>query len=217
MALTTSIGIIDKHLLLIGGEMSRLSYVLASDPAIDLTILAAMARELEDYIVGDELYRTLIVRTSSGDQRLQMTGGDMLSRLYRVEGAQEQLSDTQRQQFVTVASQIEETIRSLQTRFHERLVLEMKNRLNGLAWFLDDCADDPQRCRVEFPFEMRNRQRIEEILKRAKHLVDDQIMGKLRSVDQRIRHMTHATDFIWDEQLETLFPRAPYWYLYVLP
>lgn len=197
--------------------MSRLSYVLAGEPAIDLTILAAMADELDNYIVDDELYRTLIVRTPSGDQRLQMTGGDLLSRLYRVESAQEHLSDSQREQFVTVASQIETTIRSLQTRFHERLVREMKNHLNGLAWFLDDCADDPQRCRVEFPFEMRNRQRIEEILKRAKPLVDDQIMGKLRSVDQRIRYMTHATNFIWDERLEPHFPRSPYWYLYVLP
>ena len=41
--------------------MAKNNYVLAEEPAADLAVLEAFAAELEEYIVKDELYRTVRV------------------------------------------------------------------------------------------------------------------------------------------------------------
>ena len=196
---------------------TRVSVLVAEDPEEDLQVAEAMAHDLEDYLVKDDLYRTLIVRTKTGDQHLQMTGGDLLTRLHRLQAIQDQLTPELRPRVESVAQSVQQTTYSLRSRFHERLRREMKARLDSLKWFLDDCATEPQRCRAEFPFEMRNRQRVEEILKELGGEAPPELSQRLQGIDQRIRMLTRGTDFIWDKRVQTAFPQQPYWYLYVSP
>jgi hypothetical protein len=65
---------------------------MAEAPAVDLAITEEYVRELEEYLIRDELYRTVIVRTPKGDQKLQMCGGDLLARLHRLQGERNQLT-----------------------------------------------------------------------------------------------------------------------------
>lgn len=198
--------------------MSRASYLLAEDPAIDLAVVAAEVDVLEEYIIKDEVYRTVITSTPGGDRNLQMTGGDLLARLYRLQQQRDKLTDAQGGQLDQLQSSSDAIIKSLRTRFCGLAGREIKTRLNSISWFLDDCAGDQKRCRTEFPFEIRNRQRVEELLKvfDAGGL-DEKLGTMLKSVDQRIRMSTRASEFVWDEQLKEAFPQSPYWYLYVLP
>jgi len=196
---------------------ARTSYLVAEDPSVDLQIAEAMTAELEDYIVKDDLYRTLIVRIPGADQNLQMTGGDLLSRLHRLQSVRSELSPDLQTRVDAVDKKARDIIYSLRTRFHDRLQREMKARLDSLKWFLDDCGQDMQRCRTEFPFEMRNRQRIEEILKELGSEVSEELITRQRAIDQRIRTFTHGADFVWDSRLQSAFPRSPYWYLYASP
>lgn len=197
--------------------MTQTNYVLAEDPAVDLALVQAMAEELEDYLVKDDLFRQMTVRTPAGDQRPQMSGSDLLVRLHRLHGEREKLTPAQQTALDQVQASVDVTIRSLRTRFHDRLERDMKSRLNSLRWFIDDCRQDRKRCRSEFPYEIRNRQRIEEILKVLGTDLDADLAAQLRQIDERIQYMTVAGDFIWDEKLQPLFPRGVYWYLYVLP
>lgn len=193
------------------------SQVVADDPLTDLEIAEAMTAELEDYIVKDDLYRTLFAPTSTGEQRIVMTGGDLLARLHRLSATNEQLSSEMRPRIEAVVARAEAIIYSLKTRFKQRLLREMKARLDSLRWYLDDCTSDPVRCRTNFPFEMRNRQRVEEILKHLDGDVPEDLQALLNSIDHRIKQITHGTTFIWDEQLNAAYPSMPYWYLYVSP
>lgn len=197
--------------------MPLTDHVMAEEPVVDLAVVQAMAEELEAYLVKDELFRQLTVRTPAGDQRPQMTGSDLLVRLHRLHGRRTQLSPAQRSSLDAVQRAVDDTIHSLRSRFLERLERDMKARLNSLRWFIDDCRQDRKRCRSEYPYEIRNRQRIEEIVKFLGDGLDDHMKGQLRQIDERIQSMTRATDFIWDEQLQPLFPKNPYWYLYALP
>jgi len=197
--------------------MAQSSYLLAADPAVDLAVVTEMAHELQTYIVNDDLYRTVVVRTPAGEQRIRMTGGDLLARLYRLQHDRTNLTPEQQAQLDAVQSSVDDTIYSLRTRFHERLQRELSTRLNSLSWFLDDCNKDRQRCRVDFPFEIRNRQRIEEILKELDANLDDEMRTRLQQVDQRIRRVARSSGFIWDERLQHIFPQHPYWYLYMSP
>lgn len=197
--------------------MSSTSLIMAVDPAVDLAIAQTMADELEDYLVNDDLFRPVIAHTPAGDMRLTMTGASLLSRLHRLEADREALTPEQQQQLDALQAQVAATVDSLKTRFHERLQREMKARLNSLQWFLDDCAEGVQSCKANFPFEMRNRQRIEEILKELGDDVPVALVERLQGVDRRIQQLGQRSDFIWDPGLEHVFPRDPYWYLYMRP
>ncbi|CAN5619599.1 hypothetical protein BH10CHL1_BH10CHL1_21410 [soil metagenome] len=197
--------------------MDKTSVLIAGNPADDLAIAEAMTKELEDYLVDNDLYRTIVVRTSEGDQRLQMTGGDLLTRLHRLQATRASLTPDQQARLDAAQKAAEETIRSLRTRFHERLQREMKARLDALTWYLGELGQDPVRARTEFPFEMRNRQRIEEILQEIGDDVTPELKNGLSQVDHRIRMLTSSGQFTWDEQLKAAFPPHPYWYLYVMP
>lgn len=193
------------------------SYLMAEDPETDLEIAEAMVAELEDYIVKDELYRTLIVRTSAGDENMRMTGGALLARLYRLQGERSGFSAPLQQRLDAVQKTADTVIRSLRGRFHERLQREMKARLDSLRWFLDECYTDRQRCRTEFPFEMRNRQRIEEILKQLGNDVPVELKTTLNEIDKRIRGVAQPSEFTWDPRVQRIFPPERYWYLYLRP
>lgn len=197
--------------------MQKPSYLMAEDPETDLEIAEAMVAELEDYIINEELYRTLIVRTGAGDENLRMTGGALLARLHRLQGERSDLAPALQQRLDAAQSQAKTVIHSLRGRFHERLYREVKARLDSLRWFLDECFDDRQRCRTEFPFEMRNRQRIEEILKEVGSSLSPELKEALQAVDKRIRGAAQPGEFTWDPRVQKIYPPERYWYLYMRP
>lgn len=197
--------------------MRNPSYLMAEEPETDLEIAEAMVAELEDYIIKDDLYRTLIVHTAAGDQNMRMTGGALLARLHRLQARRDELSSALQQRLDAVQRTADTVIHSLRGRFHERLHREMKARLDSLRWFLDECHEDRQRCRTEFPFEMRNRQRIEEILKEVGTNLPGDLKTKLQEVDRRIREVAQGSDFTWDPRLRKVYPPERYWYLYMRP
>ena len=197
--------------------MSQTSHVLAETPAIDLAVLAAEVTELEEYIVKGEVYRTLRVPTTAGVQQVQMSGGDVLTRLFRLEGERERLPVEPRSQVKELALQARSTIYSLRTRFHDLLKREVKARIDSLNWFLDDVSGDPKRARTEYPYEIRNRQRIAAMVDELAEDFTLELKAELTRVDERIRLIVQPAAFAWDSSLEPLFPRERFWYLYVSP
>ena len=193
------------------------NYVMAEDPAADLATLEAMTEELEDYIIKDELYRTVRVHLPTGDQMIQMSGGDLLTRIFRLSAERDKLTPEQQQRFDAARSAAEKTIYSLRTRFHQRLEREIKARLDSLNWFLDDCSSDPARCRGEYPFEARNRQRIDAIVQELGADLPAELKSQIARIDDRIRLIVKPAGFAWDARLEPVFPRNRFWYLYVSP
>jgi hypothetical protein len=192
-------------------------YLIAEEPSVDLEIAELMASELEAYIVSDDLYRTVTARTSAGDKRLNMSGGDLLARLGRLQGERAVLTEDERSRLDAVQETVDATIYSLQTRFFQRLNRELKARLDSLRWFMDECADDRKQCRTEYPFEIRNRQRIEEILKRLGDQASPALVTGLSQIDRRIRQYTESSQFVWDKRLADIYPPDQYWYLYRRP
>lgn len=197
--------------------MSLDSHVLSPTPEADLAVCAAMVDELEDYIIGDELFRTVITRVpGQGEVKFQMTGGDLLARLYRLNAEKAHLSAAQQAEVARLSEAAERTIYSLKSRFNQRLLREMKSRLDSLRWFLDEASEDPTRGKANYPYEIRNRQRIEEIVKRLGPEIPADLQGQLAAVDSRLRAVAAGDEFVWDARLQPYFPSPPYWYLYVM-
>lgn len=197
--------------------MSRQSYLMAADPAADLAVVQEMAAELEDYLIDDDVYRTLIISTAEGDVRLQSSGGDLLARLHRLQVQADQLTPEQRSQLAEIEESVDETVHSLRSRFRALLTREVKARLNSLKWFVDDCREDRRQCRTQYPFEIRNRQRIEEIMKILRQDSPEELEGQIRAIDSRLRSISSAAEFVWDNRVQDVYPQETYWYLYRLP
>ncbi len=197
--------------------MTQGSRVLAETPEVDLAVLAAEIEELDDYIIKGDIYRTVRVQTPAGVQTVQMSGGDLLSRLYRLEGERERLSAEQRSRSKDLALVARSTIYSLRTRFHDLLKREIKTRLDSLNWFLDDVMGDPKRANVEYPYEIRNRQRIQLMTDELGQEITPELKSQISRIDDRIRLIVKPAGFVWDSQLEPIFPRDRFWYMYVTP
>jgi hypothetical protein len=195
--------------------MSVDSHVLPVLPEEDLAMAAAMVEELESYLIGDELFKTVLVRTpGQGDVKIQMTGGDLLTRLYRLGAEKSRLSGDQQRETERLVAEANRIIYSLKSRFHQRLLREMKSRLDSLRWFLDDAVEEPSRGRANYPYEVRNRQRIEEIVKQLGGDLSAELSAQLAAVDTRLRAMADGDRFVWDPSQQAIFPVKPYWYLY---
>ncbi|MBX3002062.1 MAG: hypothetical protein KF893_26290 [Caldilineaceae bacterium] len=197
--------------------MNKLSTTIAADPATDLAVIREMAHEFQNYILGDSVYRTLTIRMGRGDEQIQSSGGDLLARLHKLEAQRHQLTPDQQREFAELRRQLDDLMSDFHSRFHSLLERETKARLNSLKWFLDECQEDRRQCRIQYPFEIRNRQRIAEIWKLLSENPPQGLRGQIDAIDRRIRGISVPTDFVWDEQVRAIYPREEYWYLYVLP
>ncbi|MBI1293955.1 hypothetical protein GC175_03215 [bacterium] len=197
--------------------MSKLSTILAADPAVDLAVVREMASEFQNYILSDEVYHILVVRTRQGDERIQSSGGDLLARLNKLQEQITKLTPEQQDELRQLRRQLDESMADFRTRFHSLLEREVKARLNSLNWFLDECKQDQRQCRVSYPFEIRNRHRIDAIWDIIGDNPPEGMRGQIEAVDRRIRSITSPAEFVWDDQLKGIYPQGKYWYLYVLP
>ena len=201
---------------------SRLSTVIAAAPETDLAVVVAMAAQFESYILQGQVYRTVVVPTP-GDQRgagerpVQSSGGDVLARMHKLAAQSDSLSPEQKQALATAKTQIDTATGRLPSHYQALLLREARARLNSLNWFLDDCNENRRECRVQYPFEIRNRQRIAEIHKALDAASADAVATQVASIDQRLQSMLTSGGFIWESSVAHVYPPQEYWYLYGLP
>lgn len=182
-----------------------------------LTTAATMADALEYYIIEGNIYRVVMARRVYGFERLTMSIGELLTLLNILQAQREQMSDTQAEQLETISTTVERTKQQLYIHFHEMVIREIMARLDSINWFLHDCEKGKAECQVNFPAEMRNRQRIEELVKALGDEISPDVAERVERIDQRLRQVTHRVDFIWSPEAQHTYPEDPYWYLYSLP
>ena len=199
-----------------------LSTVIAAAPETDLAVVAAMAAQFESYIMRGEVYRTVAVPATAdgggtGEHRIQSSVGDVLARLHKLTAQSALLTAAQKGTLTEAKAQIEEAIGRLPSHYQALMLREARARLNSLNWYLDDCSENRRECRVQYPFEIRNRQRIAEIGKALDAAGAAALATQLAIIDQRLGSLLGGGEFVWDAAVEQVYPREEYWYLYALP
>ena len=199
-----------------------LSTVIAAAPETDLAVVEAMAGQFESYLLGGQVYRTVVVPLpedgrGATERPLQSSGGDVLARLHKLAAQAGLLSPEQTARVAEARGEIDKATERLPSHFQALLLREARARLNSLNWFLDDCSENRRECRVQYPFEIRNRQRIEEIRKAMEEENAGALAAQMAGIDQRLQGMLTSGEFVWDEAVAQAYPREEYWYLYGLP
>lgn len=195
----------------------RQSTTVAATPEEDLAVVREMANEMQDYLLGEDVYRTLVVTTNQGEERVQSSCGDLLARLHRLDSENHRLTQAQRDELTAIKRRISAGTGPMRARYSGLIQREIRARVNSLKWYLDDCQEDTRACRVQYPFEIRNRQRVAELLKALDDETPNDIRAEVEAVDRRLREATAGAAFVWDKRVQDVYPKEEYWYLYALP
>jgi exonuclease VII large subunit len=182
-----------------------------------LTTAQAMADALEYYLIEGEIYRTVMTPATHGYTRITMSAGELLTLLHDLHAQRDQLPEEQRQQVDEVQHKVTSLTQRLTNRYYQLLEREIIARLDSLNWFLNDCQNNMAPCREQYPSEIRNRQRIEELLQAWGEALPRRVSERVERIDERVRQLTEPAPFIWPDEQKARFPQDPYWYLYELP
>lgn len=182
-----------------------------------LLTAAAMANALEYYLIEGNLYRIVMVRRAHGFERVTMSIGELLTILNTLQAQRLRLTSEQNRQLDAILHTVDCVQRHFAPHFQEMMVYEIMARLNRINWFLHDCEKGKAGCTDNFPAEMRNRQRIEELVKALGREMADDVAIRIERIDKRLRQITKRAVFIWPAETQCIYPEDPYWYLYSLP
>ncbi len=187
------------------------------DPANDLKEAVAMANALVPYIHESELYGS----TGGGffSRMPRLTVGGLLMRLRRLDALRDTLNDSQQAELQAAIDRNEEVFRTWRNHYEGKLEREATSRLNAMNAFFDECASNPRSCSGNYSPEASRRTIVQELIIAMKERkMDPSNIEKLaRAADSRLQSYTRPADFIWDEQLRSVYPRADFWWLYQKP
>lgn len=182
-----------------------------------LAITQAMADELADYLMGDNLYRQLVVKTPGGVKQPKMTLGALLENVQVLGWERDHLNAQERQQLAAVEERIAIDRGAFALQWDGLLRRELKALLDSWRWYLDDAARDPD-ARENYSREAQIRTRID--LVQAQLAGDPQTAEQrsdLSELDVRLRSMLHGGGYVGPRGGEDRYPADRAWWLYGQP
>lgn len=137
-----------------------------SPPALaaDLLEAEAMAAELRDYLLGNRLFRQIVVDTPEGTRRPKMTLGALYERIEHL-GESAVLGSGDRQRLSAVTEAWETSRRQYPDQVREKLNREKESYLKNWRYFLENRKNEGERWKEDYAVESRNRRRVELVLR----------------------------------------------------
>lgn len=182
-----------------------------------LAIAQAMVDELTDYLMGDTLYRQLMVKTPGGLRQPKMTLGALLENLQSLEDEQDRLSAEQRRQVAAMQEQVALARVSFASQWGALLRRELKALLDSWRWYLDDASRDAD-ARERYPQEAHIRTRID--LVQAELASDPLAADRRREIgelDATLRPMLRGNAYAGPRGSEGRYSPSRAWWLYGRP
>lgn len=182
-----------------------------------LAVAQAMADELTDYLMGDNLYRQLIVKTPAGVRQPKMTIGALLENVQGLKWEQERLGVEQRRQLQAIEDRIAIDRGAFAAQWRTMLRRELKALLDSWRWYLDDASRDPD-ARENYSREAHTRSRIDLVQAAlAKDPLSTEYRRELSELDTRLRAMLHGGAYAGPSGYKSRYPADQAWWLYGQP
>lgn len=154
--------------------------------AAELIEAEAMAAEIVDYLLSDRLFWQLSVETPLGSQQPKMTLGGLWERIKKLEAAAD-LGSGDRQRLAAVTTAWEDARRRYPPQFTDKLKRELDSYLKNWRYYLDQVARDPERWRDEYEVELRNRRRVELVLRLLGPDAPEGILDDLAELEKKVQ------------------------------
>lgn len=164
----------------------------------DLRFLKQAAPQLQEYLLSNELYWPL-----SGSLP-RLTPGSLLLALARLRvnapGKAQRLE-----------AQVETTRAKWRTTWEKKAAREVANRIRLWSQFLSDYINAPEQNLDSFPTEARGRAILQLLLDELPDAPEKTILAEL---DGRLKSRLTPGEFLWEPDLQPVFPKSDFWFLY---
>lgn len=184
----------------------------------DVNEAHAMAQALEDYVRGKELYGS--VGGGFFSQTPSLTVGALVMRLRRLEALRAFLLPNQQKQLDDALSMHTTTQETWRVHYTEKASREALSRLDAMRTFFRECADNPRTCPNIYKPEASRRTIVQELIRLHHDLneaLPDGFGDKQRGTDNQLRAILKPADFLWSQDLASVYPRQEFWWLYGAP
>ncbi|MGA2112031.1 MAG: hypothetical protein ABSG98_07760 [Anaerolineales bacterium] len=186
-------------------------------PDTDLSFLQAATRELEDYLLSQEIYWHLQSERGRVPLPLLSMGGLVLAmaRLAALEGS---LPDSEVGAFQRSISRIAALRARWGSVIARKIVAEARSHLNLWRSYLEDLAESPNSVLDRYPQDIRERVLLTLLASQPEStLLDAAYRRAVAGLDQELRLHFREGEFLWDSRLKSAFPRPDFWFLYGQP
>lgn len=183
----------------------------------DIKQAMTMARALEQYVRGDQLYGAIGAGSFYGMP--SMTVGGLLLRLRRLDVLREHLKDHQIKTLDQAIAQYDSVRHEWAFHYEGKVMREAHSRIDAMKGFFYECADNIRQCIGIYRPEMTRRTIVQELLKEMHvlDLSDAKLMTKIEETDDKLTRYVERADFQWSAVLRPAFPEDEYWWLYHRP
>lgn len=186
---------------------------MSFDAGRELNIVSSMVAHLTPYLYEDELFGHI------SNNLPKLTIGGLLLRLHRLEGLADTLTAGQRQELQKARDHFEGMRYEWQSHYIDKILQEIRARINAIKWYLDDCAENAAGCDSGWPNEAEKRTMIAHLQQAAQRLdaLPKDLKASIAGLDSQMRRFYRPGEFIWDERLQPVYPRDDFWWLYGRP
>lgn len=187
----------------------------------DLKEAQAMAKGLEQYLPGSELYgRVGGGGLFGGGSMPSLTVGALLMRLRRLRLFEQQMSADQRAKLADIETQHAAAHKEWRRHYEEKLLREANSRLDAMRNYFEEVRDAAAAAESNYRPEILRRTIVQEILIAMEELgiKSAELTTKARSTDSRLRSVgLEESGFLWADALQSAYPQQEYWWLYRKP
>ena len=137
-----------------------------SPPELAAELLEAeqFAKELPDYLLSNRLFWQIVVNTPLGLRQPKMTLGSLYERMEHLASADE-IGPKDRERLRRIQDAWDIARKSYPAQFKQKLRRELDSYLHNWKYYLEQRRNDPERWQEDYEVELRNRRRVEEIVR----------------------------------------------------
>lgn len=179
----------------------------------DLSELAAMASEMDDYIMSDVLFWKM------GSQPMLTLGG-YLMRQHRILALADALDPAQLQLLNTAVSQFTNALHERIVRFETKAHREIEARMRQWNEFLIELEKEPKVDIGVYRNAVEARMMLAVLIDKLQsppYKLESRVLTQLDLLDRQLRRLWQPGEFIFDKTWQKAYPEEAYWYLYGLP
>jgi hypothetical protein len=186
-------------------------------PDTDLSFLQAATRELEDYLLSQEIYWHLQSQRGQAPLPLLSMGGVVLA-MVRLGALERSLPDSEASAFQRSISRIAALRARWASVVARKIVAEARSHLSLWRSFLEDLAESPNSVLDRYPQDIRERALLTLLASQPEStLLDATHQRAVAALDQELHSRFREGEFVWDSRLTSAFPRPDFWFLYGQP
>lgn len=180
--------------------------------AQDVTILAEMAGEMEDYLRSDVLFWQMM---KGGLPKLTL--GGYLMRQHRLLALPDLLSVEERAVVETAVTQFNQALVEKIVRFEQKAHQELDARIRQWGEYLKDFRWERGAALAGYAAAVETRVMITAVtdkLQLPPYQLNPRSTEQIALLDGNLRSRWRSGSFLWPAAWQPAYPRAEYWYLY---